>query len=128
MSQAMQHLERKKSDFNIKWRSFFENKFRENALNPKVEYEWQKYAGAKRQYFTVDDYKVTTCDDTEIPKTLDQATVNEPSSTRADSGEYKEIVDKMKTTKKSSCSADCACQDHTTELRHKLSQTELLLT
>jgi hypothetical protein len=52
----MQHLDRKKNDFIAKWRNYFENKFRENQMQPKVEGEWSKYSGAKRRYQTIDDY------------------------------------------------------------------------
>ena len=104
LQSSLQHLDRKKNDFNVKWRSFFENKFRDNALNPKVEYEWQKYAGAKRQYFTIDDYKVITCAD--MGKLPDTLTVT-PAS--CESEEYQKVIKKMQTKKKSSCGAECPC-------------------
>lgn len=38
---AITHLDRKKNDFNSKWRTFYDNKFRENKeFNPSVSYEW----------------------------------------------------------------------------------------
>jgi len=61
LQQAMQHLERKRNDFNTKWRFFFEHKFRENQqIHPHVEGEWYKFPGAKRQYYTIEDYKIVT--------------------------------------------------------------------
>ena len=60
--QTLQHLERKKNDFNTKWRSFFETKFRENQENPHIE-GWFKFPGAKRSYYTIEDYKVVASAD-----------------------------------------------------------------
>jgi len=53
-------LERKKNDFNIKWRSFFESKFKENLVHPRIDGDCFKFPGAKRHYYTIDDYKVVT--------------------------------------------------------------------
>ena len=73
METAIKHIDRKKNDFGHKWRLFFENKFKVNRDSyPRVEWEWQKYAGAKRQYYTVEDYKVVTCRDMgKLPQNLD---------------------------------------------------------
>ena len=123
----MLHLDRKKTDFSAKWRSYFDNKFRENKeYNPRVEWEWSKFAGAKRQYFTIDDYKVVTCEDmTNLPKSLDQESVNLMTA-HLGTEEHKEVIKKMKTTKKSQCGGDCACEDGNVELKNKLSQIDLV--
>lgn len=103
MVQCMQHIDRKKNDFNAKLRSFYETKFKENAMmNPKVEWEWAKFAGAKRQYLNIDDYKVVT--DTNMGKlkdSLNQETVNVVDEANVESAEYQEVINKMKTTKRS---------------------------
>lgn len=55
------HLDRKKNDFNNKWKAFFESKFKENALiNPRVTGEWMKKGGIRREYNQIDDYKIVT--------------------------------------------------------------------
>lgn len=103
MAQCMQHIDRKKNDFNAKLRNFYETKFKENGMmNPKVEWEWSKFAGAKRQYINIDDYKVVT--DTNMGKlknSLNPETVNVIDATNIESEEYQEVINKMKTTKKS---------------------------
>ena len=125
----MAHFDRKRSEYPAKWRPFFETKFRENALNPKVEHSWQKYPGAKRQYFTIDDYKVITCEDMgKLPDELKQRSLNSVyTPSKSNSDEYKQILTKMQTNKKSKCGESCACQDPSVELKHKLTQTELLV-
>jgi len=63
-----------------------------------------------------------------LPEELKQKTVASVyTPTKSNSDEYKQILTKMQTSKKSTCGADCACQNPAIELKHKLSQTEMLV-
>ena len=55
------HLDRKKNDFSVKWRAFFESKFKENSIiNPRVMGDWMKTGGIRREYNEINDYKIVT--------------------------------------------------------------------
>ena len=127
LQSGLLHLDRKKTEFVSKWRSYMEGKFRDNEDNPRVLYEWSKFAGAKRQYFTIDDYRVTTGQDMlKLPENLNQATINN-LEVNTECAEFQEVVTKMKSNKKSRCAADCPCQDSTVDLKLKLSQSDTIM-
>ena len=96
------HLDRKKNDFNCRWKQFFETKFKRNLIsNANVAGKWYKQGAPKRQYNYIDSYKVVTSEDVDVD---DQGPQNVKSR------EYHEVLRKMKTTKSSKCSGNCDCR------------------
>ena len=62
-------------------------------------YDWQKYPGAKRQYFSIDDYKpVTIRYKGKLPAEIDDETVSKQREL-SDPTELREIHRKMSTNK-----------------------------
>ena len=92
---ALQHMERKRNDFVARWRAFFDSRFRENE-EPRVNGSWFKYPGAKRQYFSIDDYRVVTCADMKkLPANLNEETLPQVLQVNTASEEYHQTLAKM---------------------------------
>ena len=60
---VIKHLQDKRSEFKERWCCFYEHKFIQNQVFPRAEGGWCKYAGAKRQYYMIEDYKIVTSTD-----------------------------------------------------------------
>lgn len=63
-----------------------------------VSFAWQKYPGAKRQYFPINDYKaVTTMQMGKLPSQIDSESIEQLNESSADFEELLEINRKMST-------------------------------
>ena len=61
LSRAISSIKQKKEDYKQKWRVYYEAKYAQNDIYyPKVRGAWYKAPGAKREYNTLDNYKVVT--------------------------------------------------------------------
>ena len=121
LQSSLQHLDRKKNDFGNKWRAFFEAKFKANLANPHVNGNWYKSGGPKREYNTVENYKIVVTEDTNTKARASQADQHEKPTHEIDELEKEReyVKRKMWTTKKSRCNGQC-CSKNTNNSAIKL--------
>ena len=109
LQSSVQHLDRKKNDFGNKWRAFFEAKFKSNLASPHVHGNWYKQGGPKREYNTIENYKIVHTEDTNSKSNgnITDFLEKKPEGLNEIEKEVDYVKRKMHTTKSSQCNGQC---------------------